>query len=224
MKSHIYLLKLLLVCLAMPYCNVDRIETKIKPSKPSEKTGEIESLKQNVSLSVYELFFKENEVYEATGFDFPVGIPNAKNYYNAQKFGENNHLGDDWNGTGGGNSDLGDPVYSVANGYVTKAYDEGGGWGNVVRVIHKIDNGEFVESLYAHLDTMLVQANSGIMKGEKLGTIGTANGAYLAHLHLEIREKPELPLGGGYSADSTGYLNPTKFINGNRKVMWQRAR
>ena len=50
------------------------------------------------------------------GFDFPVGKPNAKKYYNAQKFGKNYHLGDDWNGVGGGNTDYGNPVYSISNG------------------------------------------------------------------------------------------------------------
>ncbi len=27
-----------------------------------------------------------------------------RGYYNAQVFGKNNHLGDDWNGVGGGNT------------------------------------------------------------------------------------------------------------------------
>jgi len=49
----------------------------------------------------------------ANRFDFPVGKPDAKGYYNAQIFGKNNHLGDDWNGANGGNSDLGEPIYAV---------------------------------------------------------------------------------------------------------------
>jgi len=52
--------------------------------------------------------------HKADHFDFPVGRPDAKGYYNAQGFGKNAHLGDDWNGTGGGNSDLGDPIYEEA--------------------------------------------------------------------------------------------------------------
>jgi len=168
----------------------------------------------------YVKFFNLNEEYKTDGFDFPVGKPDAVGYYNAQKFGENNHLGDDWNGVGGGNSDLGDPVFSVANGWVSEAYDAGAGWGNVIRVIHKVSDSSYVESIYAHLEKMDVKKNEGIKKGVQLGTIGNAGGIYYAHLHLEIRSEPELPLGGGYSPVQVGYLDPTSHIQNNRKVMW----
>ena len=65
--------------------------------------------------------FKEE--FLANSFDFPVGKPDGYGYYNAQKFGENNHLGDDWNGVGGGNTDYGDSIFSVANGQVIFAED-----------------------------------------------------------------------------------------------------
>lgn len=163
--------------------------------------------------------FNDNPSYKSTGFNYPVGPPNGKGYYNAQKFTENTHLGDDWNGTGGGNTDLGDPVYAIANGYISQAYDTGGGWGNVVRVVHLIesqDSSYLIESLYAHLDTITVEAGSWIKKGAQIGTIGNANGQYYAHLHLEIRTTINLPLGGGYSSDTTGYTNPTRFIEAHR--------
>lgn len=153
------------------------------------------------------------------GFDFPVGPPNAKGYYNAQKFGENKHLGDDWNGKGGGNTDLGDPVFSVANGIVRFAKDNGQGWGNVIRVVHNVGTKsapKLIESLYAHLDKMLVKEGDLLKRGQKIGTIGNANGAYWAHLHLEMRENVEMKIGGGYSADATGFLDPTKYILGHR--------
>jgi len=70
----------------------------------------------------------------ANQFDYPVGKPDAKGYYNAQKFGVNLHLGEDWNAVTGGNSDLGDPIFSIANGFVDFAEDVGGGWGNVIRI------------------------------------------------------------------------------------------
>ncbi len=151
------------------------------------------------------------------GFDFPVGKPDAKDYYNAQKFTVNNHLGEDWNGIKGGNTDLGDPIYSIANGYVFFAKNIGGGWGNVIRVLHFVSEDEQVESLYAHCDTIDVVVGEYINKGDKIGTIGNNNGQYFAHLHLELRSQVGMPIGGGYSSNTTGYLNPTEFIKNNRK-------
>jgi murein DD-endopeptidase MepM/ murein hydrolase activator NlpD len=148
------------------------------------------------------------------GFDYPVGPPDASGYYDAQPFGANDHLGNDWNGNDGGDSDLGDPVHAIAAGVVSVATDHGGGWGNVVRVVHACSEvpGHKVESLYAHLDTIEVHAGQRLGRGQRLGTIGTAGGQYRAHLHLELRARPAMPLGGGYSKDTTGYLDPSAFI------------
>lgn len=154
--------------------------------------------------------------YLAKGFDYPVGKPNAEGYYNAQTFGKNNHLGDDWNAESGGDTDLGDPIYSIANGYVSFASDIGGGWGKVVRIIHKTEDGKMIESLYAHCHEMKVKEGDWIEKGKLIGTIGNADGQYLAHLHFEIRDKIAMPIGGGYSKNQKGYIDPTDFINSNR--------
>ncbi|WP_234423453.1 MULTISPECIES: M23 family metallopeptidase [Aquimarina] len=163
---------------------------------------------------IYTSLFKENPEFIASDFDFPIGKPNAEGYYNAQKFRENNHLGDDWNGTGGGNTDLGDPIYTIANGYVSFAKDIKGGWGNVIRVIHRY-KGKYYESVYAHCDSILVKEGDFVKKGALIATIGNANGIYLAHLHLEIRDDIFMDIGGGYANDRSGYLDPTKFINNN---------
>src|SRR5690606_28210451 len=158
------------------------------------------------------------EDYIADKFDYPVGKPDAKNYYNAQSFGENYHLGDDWNSVKGGNSDLGDPIYAIANGYISVSEDFGGGWGNVIRIIHQLPDGTQLESLYAHCDTIMVKQNDLVRIGQQIGTIGTANGQYYAHLHLEIRNKINMPLGNGYSKNKTGYLDPTEFIKTHRVI------
>ncbi len=161
----------------------------------------------------------------ADGFDFPVGKPDAKKYYNAQKFGRNFHLGDDWNGTGGGNTDLGDPVYAIANGIVVSARTEPDKWGKVIRIIHNIGSREkprYIESVYAHLREFKVRKGTRVRRGQLIGTIGTANGAYWAHLHLEIRSTINMPIGTGYSRITTGYLDPTKFIRANRPKRRQR--
>jgi hypothetical protein len=158
------------------------------------------------------------------GFDFPVGKPDAQGYYNAQSFLDKSyknipHLGDDWNGTGGGNTDLGDPVFAVSNGEVVYC-NSARGWGNVVIIRHQIPDTSEMESLYAHLDQVDVALNQIITKGNKIGTIGTGGGLYKAHLHFEIRNsdcaswgKP----GVGYSTNHSGWVNPTQYINDNRK-------
>jgi len=158
------------------------------------------------------------ETSKCGGFDFPVGPPDASGYYDAQPFGTNDHLGNDWNGDGGGDTDLGDPVHAIAAGVVTAASDHGGGWGNVVRVVHACGEvpGRAVESLYAHLDAIEVHAGQRVDRGQRIGTIGTAGGQYRAHLHLELRGQRGMPLGEGYSKDTTGYLDPSAFILGHR--------
>jgi murein DD-endopeptidase MepM/ murein hydrolase activator NlpD len=150
------------------------------------------------------------------GFDFPVGAPDATGYYDAQPFGTNHHLGADWNGNGGSDSDLGAFVFATADGVVTEARDYEGGWGNVVRIQHTC--GDRVESLYAHLDRIWVIPGGRVVRGQPIGTIGNAHGRYPAHLHFEIRDR-RMPLGGGYSADQNGYLDPTQYIIHHRPAI-----
>lgn len=156
------------------------------------------------------------------GLDWPVGAPDAQGYYDAQPFGRNDHLGEDWNGLGGGDTDLGDPVFAIGHGWVSYAGDAQLGWGNVVRVVHRIPPEEsgaedlVVESLYAHLDEILVEVGEVVTRGQRLGSIGDAGGLYPAHLHLELRERPGMALGGGYSRDRRGYLSPSAFIAEHR--------
>ncbi len=163
------------------------------------------------------MIIAQDSLRMAYEFDFPVGKPDAKGYYNAQSFGENNHLGDDWNAVTGGNTDLGDPIYSIGVGNVVFAEDLGGGWGNVVRILHYLPNGSKYESVYAHCKEINVQVGDWVDKGQQIATIGNAKGAYLAHLHLEIRDSIGMDIGGGYSQDQTGYVDPTAFIKTNRK-------
>ncbi len=130
----------------------------------------------------------------ADGFDFPVGKPNAAGYYKARglRLRSPTHFGEDWNGRGGGDTDLRDPVYSCADGIVTFAHNVRQGWGNVVLVRHAYrDPGSgkvrYVDSLYGHLDRMMVKVGQKLKRGEQLGTIGSNFGMYPAHLHFEIR-------------------------------------
>lgn len=155
----------------------------------------------------------------ATRFDFPLGSENGAMAYNAQRFTENRHLGDDLNGIGGENSDLGDPIYAVADGHVLLAREAGPGWGNVIIVLHAyLENNErkYVQSYYAHVESILVHVGDEVRRGQKVATVGTANGRYFAHLHFEMREFITPFIGPGYREDTRGWLNPTAFIEQHR--------
>jgi murein DD-endopeptidase MepM/ murein hydrolase activator NlpD len=52
--------------------------------------------------------------------------------------------------------------------------------------------------------------------GQKIATVGTANGRYFAHLHFEMREFVTPFIGAGYREDTRGWLDPTKFIETHR--------
>ncbi len=155
----------------------------------------------------------------ATRFDFPLGSENGALAYNAQPFTTNRHLGDDLNGIGGENSDLGDPVYAIADGRVSLAREGGPGWGNVIIVLHAcLENGQrkYVESYYAHVDEILVNNSDDVKRGQQIATVGTAGGRYLAHLHFEMREFTTPFIGPGYRQDTRGWLNGSAFIKAHR--------
>jgi len=173
-----------------------------------------------IPISSYDSIFAYNAAFYSDGFDYPVGKPNGHKYFKAQEFGNDQHLGEDWNGVGGGNTDLGDPVYAISNGLVTFSKNVCCGWGNVIRVVHKLPSDHqysYIESVYAHLHNLYVRPGQMIKRGDKIGTIGTANGRYSAHLHLEVRDFINMSLGPGYSEDTFGFLIPSQFIQENRQ-------
>jgi hypothetical protein len=155
----------------------------------------------------------------ATRFDYPLGSEHGALAYNAQRFTENRHLGDDLNGIGGENSDLGDPIYAVADGRVLLAREGGPGWGKIVILLHAYQKEgvrAYVQSYYAHVQTILVHAGQNVQRGQKIATVGTGNGRYFAHLHFEMREFTTPFIGPGYRADTRGWLDPSAFIAGHR--------
>ena len=159
----------------------------------------------------------------ADGFDFPVGKPDSTGYYIARglRLRAPVHFGEDWNGRGGGDTDMGDPVYSIGDGVVTWAYDVRQGWGNVVIIRYGYrdpSSGQvrFIDALYGHLREMVGQL---VKRGQQIGTIGSNRGMYAAHLHFEIRHN----LAIGMHRESvdrslTNWADPTAFIKKYRRL------
>lgn len=154
------------------------------------------------------------QIPRALRFDPPMGTEHGGLVYNAQKFREMNekrgghHTGDDLNGIGGMNTDLGDPVFSIADGLVLYAGEPSPGWGNVLVIAHTAPDGRTLHSMVAHLDRIEVTRGTLVARGGRVGTVGTANGYYPAHLHFEIRTSDGVDIGGGYSSSPLNRLDP----------------
>ena len=155
----------------------------------------------------------------ADGFDLPVG-KNGKNYYKARGVRPNGHLGEDWNGTGGGDTDLGDPIYSAADGIVTFAQDYRLGWGNVVIIRSAyLENGDtkYVDSLYGHLLDFTVRVGQRIERGQQIARMGSNRGMYPAHLHFEMRKNINVGMyRSSFPRDWSVYWSPTEFVASHR--------
>jgi murein DD-endopeptidase MepM/ murein hydrolase activator NlpD len=161
-------------------------------------------------------------MFVADGFDFPVGKPDGEGFYKARGYSPNGHLGEDWNGRGGGDTDLGLPVFAIGHGMVMFAQDYGLGWGNVVILRHAYDEGttrKFIDSLYGHLDRVDVRPGQHVRRGQQVGTIGNNRGMYDAHLHLEVRRDLRVGMMRHlFPRDERVYFSPTDFIAARRSL------
>lgn len=157
----------------------------------------------------------------ADGFQWPVGAPGMAMMYDAQPFGAANpkrggfHTGQDLNGIGGNDTDEGEPVCAAARGLVVYSGHPSASWGNVVIVAHRLPGqNTIIQTLYAHLKDRLVKPGQTVTRGQHLGTIGTADGHYLAHLHFEAIESRCIEAGmpGYHPGGTMNRLDPTELI------------
>lgn len=155
------------------------------------------------------------------GFQWPCGAPQGAMMYDAQPFGAMNtyrkghHTGKDINGIGGENTDIGVPVCAAGRGLVVYSGNPGAEWGEVVVLAHRLPGSSaVVQTLYAHLDTREARVGRFVSRGERIGTIGTAGGRYLAHLHFEAIESlsQEAGMPGYHPAGTMNRIDPAKLI------------
>ena len=187
-----------------------------------------------------------SEVEPADGFDFPFGKGDGtgayedkatgkrySGWYVATHFAENYslgiHPGEDWNGNGGGNTDLGQDVYAVANGRVVFAANCGRLWGNVIEIEHHFyENHEkkTILSLYAHLREIKVSQGDKIRRRQLIATVGQdPDKLFDAHLHLELRWDQSLEPTYWPTSNHKDvawvrehYASPSSFINEHRQT------
>src|ERR1044072_1342098 len=212
------------------------------PGKPSSNASHQQ---QRTSQNVFDAYLK-TDVPPADGFDFSVGDANGKGQYEdlatgieydgwginthfAENYQLGIHTGEDWNGNGGGNTDLGQDVHAVANGRVTFAQHCGRLWGNVITVEHHFyENHEHrkIISLYAHLNEIKVKEGDVVQRRQVIATVGQdPDKLFAADLHLELRWDDSLS--PTYWPSSNGRneawvkehsAEPSAFINEHRQL------
>jgi murein DD-endopeptidase MepM/ murein hydrolase activator NlpD len=183
----------------------------------------------------------------ADGFDFPFGRGDGggsyqdrvtgkvyDGWYVATHFAETYslgiHPGEDWNGTGGGNTDFGQDVFAVANGRAVFAASCGKLWGNVIVIEHVFyENHEKkkIRSLYAHLQKIKIRAGEVVRRRQPIATIGQdPEKLFNAHLHLELRWDDSLEPTYWPSSNNKDvrwvkehYTEPSLFIRTHRKIL-----
>jgi murein DD-endopeptidase MepM/ murein hydrolase activator NlpD len=156
----------------------------------------------------------------ADRFDFPVGDANGEGCQISRGFNIRGHLGEDWVSAAGPGAIYRAPVHAVGNGVVSLARDFKRAWGNVIVVRHAFYEGgqlKYADSLYAHLDKILVAEGQPITRGQEIGLVGNAHGLYHPHLHFEIHRNTTI--GVVHTAATrtmANYVEPSEFIMQHR--------
>ena len=78
---------------------------------------------------------------------------------------------------------VGTPIYATADGMVTTAGWNSGGYGNLV----KIDHGRGIETRYGHLASISIHPGSRVTRGQLIGRMGSTGRSTGSHLHYEVR-------------------------------------
>jgi murein DD-endopeptidase MepM/ murein hydrolase activator NlpD len=78
---------------------------------------------------------------------------------------------------------IGTPIYATADGVITTAGYNNGGYGNLI----KIEHGRGIETRYGHLASMSVRAGQSVKRGDLIGRMGSTGRSTGSHLHYEVR-------------------------------------
>jgi murein DD-endopeptidase MepM/ murein hydrolase activator NlpD len=183
----------------------------------------------------------------ADKFSFPVGAlvnnpttsrytgPNGRQYmgwavhpaatFLSPAYGNQLQAGEDWGGRGGGDTDLGQPVYAAAAGTILAAGYYGPQWNYVVLIKHTLPGDVVVLTQYAYLQD--ITKNSGTVDyREVIGHIGKGAGGSV--LHFEVRKESMLEFPADYWPSNDGkddewvrrhYYSPTLFIRTHFRIL-----
>ena len=78
---------------------------------------------------------------------------------------------------------LGTPIYATADGTVSSAGWNSGGYGNLI----KLEHGRGIETRYGHLSRILVRPGQHVRRGDLIAKMGSTGRSTGSHLHYEVR-------------------------------------
>ena len=87
---------------------------------------------------------------------------------------------------------LGTSIYATADGTVSSAGFNSGGYGNLI----KVDHGKGIETRYGHLSKVEIKAGDHVKRGQEIARMGSTGRSTGSHLHYEVRiaGKPVNPI------------------------------
>lgn len=89
----------------------------------------------------------------------------------------------------------GTPIYAAADGTVTYASYNSGGYGNLVIISH----GNGIETYYGHCSKLYVKKGQSVSAGDNIAAVGSTGRSTGNHLHFEIRQ-------------NGSQINPQKYV------------
>ena len=156
-----------------------RLNKLLKELK-AEKARQEEILRKEIEASQNSgLILKGDFTWPAKGAYYVSDIFKDKEYY--KEFGIM-HYGTDIAKSGGCD------ILAAAAGKVIKTVKSNSGYGNYILIDHGKKNGKSYVTLYAHLKTISVSKGETVVKGQKIGYMGSTGFSTGTHLHFEIRE------------------------------------
>ncbi len=160
--------------------DIDKLQDKIAALEKAQKEYE-QAIKdaQNVGSDQK---YSGDFAWPVPGYHYissPYGYRNDP-WSGAKKF----HKGVDIAGSG----IKGKPIVAAADGIVSLAKYNSGGYGYYVMVNHGTgSDGKTYVTLYAHMTKYIVSVGQKVKKGQTIGYVGTSGASTGYHLHYEIR-------------------------------------
>lgn len=111
------------------------------------------------------------------------------------------------------------PIYSAADGVVSRVYKDGvlGSYGNVVFIKHTI-NGKSYETVYAHLHNYSAKVGQKVSANQQIGMMGNTDGGSSRstgiHLHFEVNT----PI---WKGDKSNAVDPLLYLSSPEVKEWQ---